>query len=179
MENKLKNVSMIGRFAYVNMCVEKYLFTKYSDRDWSIISRELWKGTNEYWDDFTDSFAGLIPDVFISYEGYDSDELKITEAEYEQLKKTYAGITEGLEDDPTDEVNYMLNKPFEMAMVYEGTVIGDGQESFDIIEATEQVLIKNNIELPDYTKVLFSSATEKNGWGNHFDGTHLSIILNK
>jgi hypothetical protein len=179
MENKFKNVSMYGRFAYVNMCVEKYLVTKYADRDWSIISRELWKGTNEYWNEFTDSFAGLIPDVFISYKDYDSDELKISKSEYEQLVKTYDGITEGLEDDASDEVNYMLNKPFEMAMVYEGTEIGDGQESFDIIEETEQVLVKNNIALPDYTKVLFSSASEKNGWGNEFDGTHLSIILNK
>lgn len=65
MENKLKDVSMVGRFAYVNMCVEKYLVTKYSDRDWSIIAQKLWAGTNEYWDDFTDSYAGLIPDVLL------------------------------------------------------------------------------------------------------------------
>lgn len=179
MENRFKNVSMVGRFAYVNMCVEKYLVSKYHDRDWSIIAQKLWAGTNEYWNDFTDSYAGLIPDVFVTYDDYDSEELKISLSEYELLKKTYDGITEGLEDDPSDEVNYMLNKPFEMAMVYEGTEIGDGKESFEIIEETEQVLVKNNIDLPDYSKVLFSSASEKNGWGNFFDGTYLSIILNK
>ena len=95
------------------------------------------------------------------------------------MKKTYEGITEGLEEAPSDEVNFMLNKPFEMAMFYEGTEIGDGRESFKIIEATEQILIKNKIDLPDFTKVLFSSFNEKNGWGNHFDGTNLSIILKK
>ena len=48
--------------------------------------------------------------------------------EFAKVKNLYFGITEGIEDDPNDEVNYMLNKPFEMAMVYEGTVIDDGKE---------------------------------------------------
>ena len=95
------------------------------------------------------------------------------------MKNLYSGITKGNEDDPEDELNYMLNKPFQMAMIYEGTVIGDGQESYAIIEETEKVLICNGIALPDYTKVFFSSATELNGWGNDFDGEFLSIILTK
>ena len=69
------------------MCLEKYLITKYPDRNWSIIFREIWKGINGYWDDFTDIFAALIPDVFVTYENYDPNELKITESEYEELKK--------------------------------------------------------------------------------------------
>ena len=73
----------------------------------------------------------------------------------------------------------MLNKPYEMAMVYEGTVIGNGQESFQIISQTEEVLKKNNIPLPDYKKVSFSSIKELNGWGMDFDGTYLSVILNE
>lgn len=178
--NKLSETSMNGRMAYTIMCVESYLTCKYPDKDWSIIAREMWKATNEYFDDFYDAFCELLPEIFLTYDSFNDDLAKsISKEEFITVKNLYNGITEGLEDDPSDEVNYMLNKPFDMAMVYEGTVIGDGQESFDIIEATEQVLIKNIIELPDYTKVLFSSASEKNGWGNHFDGTHLSIILNK
>ena len=46
----------------------------------------------------------------------------------------------GIEDDDSDELNYMINKPFEMAMVYEGTGIGDGIESVEIIQKAE---IKN------------------------------------
>ncbi len=178
--NKLSETSMKGRMAYTIMCVEAFLTTKYPERDWTIISREMWKSTNEYWDDFYDAFCELLPEIFLAYNSYNKDLAKsISEEEFSIVKKLYDGITKGIEDDSEDEVNYMLNKPYEMAMVYEGTTIGDGQESFDIIEATERVLIKNNINLPDYTKVLFSSASEKNGWGNEFDGTHLSIILNK
>ena len=64
-----------------------------------------------------------------------------------------------------------------MAMVYEGTTIGDGQESLSIIEHAEAILLSQDIELPDYTKVLFSKTSERNGWGNDFDGSYLSIIL--
>lgn len=64
---------------------------------------------------------------------YDSycDEIaeSITENEYHQLLDIYSNITEGIEEDPDDEVNFMINLPFEMAMVYEGTTIGDGAES--------------------------------------------------
>lgn len=178
--NKFSEISMNGRMAYTIMCVESYLITKYPDKDWSIIAREMWKATNEFWDDFYDAFCELLPEIFLTYDSYNDDLAKsISEEEFNTVKKLYDGITEGLADNPSDELNFMLNKPYEIAMVYEGTVIGDGKESFEIIENTEKILNSNNIPLPDYTKVLFSSASEKNGWGNFFDGTQLSIILNK
>ena len=64
-----------------------------------------------------------------------------------------------------------------LAMVYEGTVIGDGKESLDIIADVESVLSRRGISRPDYTKVRFSSGEKLNGWGNNFDGRFLSIIL--
>lgn len=74
-------------------------------------------------------------------------------------------------------MNYILNKPYEMAMDYEGTVIGDGHESLAIISAAEGVLKNNGITIPDYMKVAFSSSKELNGWGNDFDGRYLLIFL--
>lgn len=180
-KNKLSEVSMNGRMAYTIMCVEKFLATKYSNRDWSLVAREMWKSTKEYWNKFSDEFCEIIPDVFLTYDSYDESDFKnyFAQEEFNALKELYAGITEGKEDDSEDEVNFMINKPFEMAMVYEGTEIGDGQESLKIIEEAEKILGKNSIPLPDYTKVLFSGVDELNGWGNDFDGTYLSIILNK
>ncbi len=181
MNNKLSAVSMNGRMAYVIMCVEAYLINKYPDRDWSIISRKMWQATSMNWADWPDMFSSVIPDVLLQYPEYSAEEFgeTLSKSEFSVLKELYDGITDGIEDDPSDELNYMLNKPFEMAMVYEGTVIGDGQESFGIIEKAERVLTQNGIALPDYTKVLFSSANELNGWGNDFDGEFLSVILNR
>lgn len=181
MTNKLKYVSMNGRMAYVIMCVELYLVKKYPDRDWTIISKLLWKATSMNWADWTDLYSSVIPDVFLQYEQYSATDMgnSISEKEFYVLKKTYEGITNGREDDPEDELNVILNKPFDIAMIYEGTIIGDGKESFKIIDKTERILKDNRITLPDYSKVLFSSIEERNGWGNDFYGEYLSIILEK
>ena len=181
MNNKLSDVSMNGRMAYVIMCVEAYLLNKYSERDWTLICKKMWKATSMNWADWPDMFSSVIPDVIMQYDTFSDEDFggTLSEEDFFIVKNLYSGITKGHEDDPEDELNYMLNKPFQMAMIYEGTVIGDGQESYAIIEETEKVLICNGIALPDYTKVFFSSATELNGWGNDFDGEFLSIILTK
>lgn len=179
MDKRFDSVSMNGRMAYVIMCVESFLVSKYPDKNWTIVSEQMWKATSENWGDWPEEYSSIIPDVFLQYEYFDEEDLgdSITETEFVMLKKLYDGVTEGLENDPSDEVNYMLNKPYEMAMVYEGTVIGDGKESIRIIDEVENILKKNDVPLPDYTKVQFSSSNELNGWGNDFDGTSLSIIL--
>ena len=154
---------------------------QYPDRDWTVIAEKMWQATNTNWADWPDMFICYIPDVLFKYQKYDNEDYGqyLTENEFFELKKFYAGITEGIEDDPNDPLNYMLNKPFEMSMVYEGTGIGDGHESFEIIDETESILINNGVELPDYRKVLFSSFDQRRGWGDDFDGRFLSIILNK
>lgn len=179
MDKRFDSVSMNGRMAYVIMCVESFLVSKYSDKNWTIVSEQMWKATSENWGDWPEEYSSIIPDVFLQYEYFDEEDLgdSITETEFVMLKELYDGVTEGSENDPSDEVNYMLNKPYEMAMVYEGTVIGDGKESIQIIDEVENILKKNDVPLPDYTKVQFSSSNELNGWGNDFDGTSLSIIL--
>ena len=178
MNNKLNNVSMLGRMAYTIMCVEAFLKNCHGDRDWSPVATAMWKATSTNWGDWPEEYSAYIPDVLLSYDGFE-DELAETKTEgtYQKLLRLYNGITEGSEDDPTDEVNYMLNLPHEMAMIYEGTIIGDGKESFDIVNRAEKILDSHNIPYPDYHKVLFSSAAELNGWGNFFNGANLSIIL--
>ncbi|KAG4087901.1 hypothetical protein H8356DRAFT_1727174 [Neocallimastix lanati (nom. inval.)] len=179
MNNKFENVSMNGRMAYVIMCVEKYLTNVHPQKDWKSLSRVLWRATNTNWGDWTDQYSGFIPEILLKYDSYDENELGLsfTKEDYYYLRDLYSGITEGNEDDPSDELNFILNKPFEMAMVYEGTVIGNGMESFKIIDEIENVLKVHSIPLPDYRKVEFSKSSELNGWGKDFDGSFLSIII--
>lgn len=178
MSNNLSSVSMNGRMAYTIMCVEVFLKSLYYDRDWSVVSKAMWEATSTNWGDWPYKYSSYIPDVLFEYDGYSDDMAEsFSEAAYHQLLNLYKGITKGSEGDPSDEVNYMLNLPYEMAMVYEGTTIGDGEESFKIIADAEAILLKHGLPIPDYRKVLFSSIQELNGWGNDFDGTRLSIIL--
>ena len=181
MNNRFSSVSMNGRMAYIIMCVETFLVSQFPQKNWQIVARKMWNATSMNWGDWPEDYSSVIPDILLQYDKYESEEFQdsITEAEFLELKDLYSGITEGKEDDPSDEVNYMLNKPYEMAMVYEGSVIGDVKESFEIISNAESILQKHGISLPDYKKVLFSSSKELNGWGNDFDGTRFSVILNR
>lgn len=178
MTNKLSSVSMNGRMAYTIMCVESFLVNQHPDRDWSLVAKAMWESTSTNWGDWPEVFSAYIPCVMFEYNGYNEDLAEsYSEETYNQLLLLYDGITDGNEDDASDEVNYMINLPYEMAMVYEGTTIGDGTESFEIIQNAESILEKHGIPLPDYHKVLFSSVQELNGWGNDFDGSKLSVIL--
>ena len=179
MDKRFDSVSMNGRMAYIIMCVESFLVSQYPGKDWTFVSERMWKATSENWGDWPEEYSCIIPDVLLQYDNYDDEGMgeSVTENDFVMLKNLYNGITEGVEDDPSDEVNYMLNKPYEMAMVYEDTIIGDGKESIQIIEEAENILKKNGVRLPDYSRVLFSSSDELNGWGNDFDGRYLSSIL--
>ncbi|MCR5798711.1 MAG: hypothetical protein K6G69_01425 [Lachnospiraceae bacterium] len=178
MTSRFSNISMNGRMAYTILCVETFLSNRYKENDWSLISKAMWKATSTNWGEWPDFYSVFIPSVLFEYAEYD-DELaeSMSEDEYNFLINLYSGITKGLEDDPSDEVTYMLNLPFEMAMIYEGTVIGDGSESFEIIKKAEDVLKKYNIPLPDYNIFSFTSINDHNGWGYDFDGTKYSIII--
>ena len=180
MNQRFENISMNGRMAYVIMCVEAWLQATYPDRDWTIVSEAMWKATEMNWGDWSEIYAGYIPHVLLSYEEYGEDlPESFSEDIYNRLRKLYSGITAGNEDDPEDTLDYMLTKPHEMAMVYEGTGIGDGHESTEIIDDAEKVLNSNDIPLPDHQKLYFSDHGQLHGWGNNFDGRFLSVILTR
>ena len=178
-KNKFSNVSMNGRMAYIIMCCEKMLITKYPSENWKLISQKMWNATSEDWGTWTYNYNMIIPDVLLSYNLYSSEDFSdvLNEKEFYQLKCLYKNYSTP-DSNENGLFQSIINAPFEFAMIYEGTEIGDGRESLNFIVNTEQLLLSNNIVLPDYTKVSFSSFKEKNGWGNNFDGTNLSIILN-
>ena len=81
------------------------------------MSSRMWKATCANWGDWPEEYSTVIPDVLLQHDEYDSEDLGeyLREDEFVFLKSLYSGITEGIEDDPADEVNYMLNKPYKMA----------------------------------------------------------------
>ena len=49
-----ENISMNGRLAYQLMCVERYLVSKYPNKDFTKLMELLWQVTNGmYWDTFS------------------------------------------------------------------------------------------------------------------------------
>jgi len=178
MDTRFKEISMNGRMAYLIMCVEAFLVNKYPNRNWTLIAEAMWNATSNNWGDWPDYYSAFIPSVLFEYDKYNTElASSFSEEDYLNILALYDGITDGLEDDLSDEVSFMINLPYEMAMIYEGTTIGDGEDSYEIIRTAENILSKNNIPFPDYEKLTFSSFEELNGWGNDFDGRYLSIII--
>ena len=83
-----------------------------------------------------------------------------------------------LKDKP-DTVNQLLLKLYELEQVYSYTSIPEtGKEASQIVLDICSILEENEISLPDLSTVQFSSFSEKNGWGNNFEGAAISLILN-
>lgn len=168
------NISMNGRLAYQLMCVEKYLLAKYQNNDFTKVMQLLWQVTNGmYWDTFSDYVMDLEPSNLFEYDTYEEQEwLRLSEEEYNELKDDMMGLG--------SEVDDLFETLKEQTFVYAYTVVPENtKESIDIIFDTIEFLKQEKIELPDIKLVEFSTIDQRNGWGDHFDGTKLSIILNK
>ena len=174
MNNNLKYISMNGRIAYSIQCIEKYLIEKYPNKDCKRLSIEMWKATSECFDKWHDEFMEIIPEYLYEFgEKYQKDNWDYLNEEnfnywicfYNEIKKD-------------TNINKLLINLSDISMVYCYTSIPkEGKESLKIIENIENILIKNKIELPNPETFSFSKFTEKNGWGNDFDGKKYSLIL--
>lgn len=172
--NCFDNISWRGRVAYAIMCLEKYLTTKESNKDWSPLSKKLWAVTDGkmFLDEWSDRIIDLLPECFFAFKDYaSSDFTYLTEEEYNTFKILYEGLDE--------DFSQLMEHIHEMEEVYAYTVIDDnGEKCAEILEDIIKILEKKGISLPDYNLVAFSKFDEKEGRGEPFDGTKLSIVLN-
>nr|MCR4655052.1 hypothetical protein [Lachnospiraceae bacterium] len=104
-----------------------------------------------------------------SYE--ESDFECISEDEYDYFSSLLYGLS--------DDFNCLLLKLHELQQVYcYESIPGNGIDASKLVIEACAILKKNKIPVPDLEKVAFSRFDEKDGWGNDFDGTKLSLILN-
>lgn len=170
-KSRFNNISLGGRLAYMIMCFEKFVFTKYPNHDYKKLFTELWKGTSENdWATLVDMLFDIMPTYFFENDYYVKDN-------YAWLKKEdYAYYREIVSSIP--EIQTILEAFKDFLYAYEGTTIkGTGKEATEQIFVLIELLESNKIELPDPSLVDFSKFEERDGWGNTFDGTKLSIIL--
>ena len=171
MKYDFSNVSLAGRFAYAVMCAENYALTKYPNKDWKPLFTWMWKATNDYFDEWWYRFMEILPEYLYEFDNYQDAQFDyLSEQDYNYYAEFLKDIDKNMER--------LLEIPGEIAMVYSYTEIpGKGKESIDLLKESIKILENNNIELPDPKEVEFTSFNKKNGWGENFDGTHLSVIL--
>lgn len=173
--NIFSNISWRGRVAFAIMCLEQYLITKEPNKNWTPLSKKLWAITDGKMllDEWSNRVIDLLPECFFAFKDYaSSDFTYLTEEEYNTFKNLYEGLGE--------DFSQLIEKVHEMEEVYAYTVIDDnGDKCAEVLEEIIQILEKNSISLPDYNLISFSKFGENEGRGEPFDGTKLSIIMNK
>ena len=174
LNKNLVKISMTGRIAYAIQCVEKYLLAKYPNKEWAPLAKEMWAVTSEHFDKWSYHFSEIIPEYLYEFgEIYQEDKYEyLSESDFNFWIKLFNDVKSD------DNIDKLLMKINDIAMVYAYTPIpGEGKESIKLIEDVEQILVKNNIALPDQGTFNFSKFSENNGWGMDFDGSKYSIIL--
>lgn len=170
-KKKVENISMNGRMAYGILCVESYLKSRFPDDNWTALSELMWEATSSYWDKWDNKFIEVIPEYLFEKASYAESAFDcLTEAEY----NSYVELLKG----KPSTVNDLLMKLHELQEVYCYTNIpGKGDEATQIVLDICEILMREGIEIPSVSLVAFSTFSEKNGWGEQFDGRKLSFIL--
>lgn len=165
-------ISMNGRAAYAVMCAERYALAKYPDKDWNPLFTWMWKCTSDHFDEWYYRFMEILPEYLYEFDNYkDSQFDYLSEEDYKYYTEFFHDIDKNMEE--------LLVIPTKIAMVYAYEPIpGEGKESIKLVEKAVHILKSNAVEVPNPKQVAFSSFSEKNGWGESFEGTKLSVLLN-
>lgn len=166
------NISMIGRYAYILLCVEKIFTVKYPNKNFKNVFSFLWKGTEEnIWNNIAEFAQDLTNEFLFASPNYDEENfMAIKEVNFKEYYDLFS--------DMKNISNKCFTLIYDFLTVYENTgIIGFGKESIDIVFNMIDVLIENEISLPDLELVTFSKFAERNGWGNNFNGSNLSTLV--
>ena len=173
-KQQFKTISMTGRLAYAILCLETYLTRKHPEKDFTCLSNLLWLGTSSMgWDDYYELMDDLMSEFLFASETYDPE--NFSQLKEEDFKKIHA-LLRGIEKE-SDSFFSILH---DITSVYAYSEIpGCGAESIEILFKGISILEALGIPLPNIESISFASFSERNGWGKRFDGTKLSLILNK
>ena len=170
------NLSLRGRVAYAIMCFERYAVQKYPDKDMSEVAELMWKiiDDSDYIDNSAYHYLEIIPEYLFEAEDFISSQFDyLTEQEYNHFK----ALLPKPEDDT--DLDTIMHKIYEIAMEYAYTVVElDRPETAEYLQEVSNILKKNSIELPNIADIPKYEWDDTHGWGQCFNGRHLSIILN-
>lgn len=170
--DNIRLLSIRGRITYLIMCFERFVVSKYPDRNWKPVSELMWKicDNSDYIDNSAYRYMEIVPEYLFEFDNFKDAEFDyLSEDEYQKFISIIPN------DDPAIEI--IMHSIYNVAMEYAYTGIPEyAPDTIPYIEATEKVIKENSLQLPDLT--LLSQYTDvEHWWGQPFDGRYLSIIL--
>jgi len=172
MENRINNISIRGRIAYLVMCFEAYVLGKYPERNWKPVSEMMWRicDKSDYIDCSAYRFVEITPEHLYKQNVY-------SESNFKYLSEDEYNIFISIIPNNDNEINVLMHSIFDVAIEYAYCGIPKGApDTIPYIEDVENIILKSNICLPDVS--LVSKYTDPaDWWGDPFDGRYLSLIL--
>jgi len=168
--NKLKNVSIRGRVAYLICSFERLLLHYNCEKEeWRSVLEKLWTFTTvEYLDDWLYELAEYMPNSI--FEDTMEDAEYITEEEFDDLYALYSKTSQ--------EILLFLEIIFKCGNCELYTKLYDySPNTLKKIEEGIEILNANKIDLVDVKAFEKYSFDESDGWGECFDGKELSVFI--
>lgn len=166
-------ISIRGRIAYVILCFENYVKSKYPDTDMQPVLKMMWSvvDSSDYIDNSAYRYIEIVPECLFEKDHYSTDVFEeLTEDEYN-------GFTKLLNNDDSD-LNTIMMSVYDIAMEYAYTVItNNGKETYEYLDRVIGILNDNHIPLPDISKISMSRFSESDGWGHWLDPKKISGML--
>ncbi|KAA8756747.1 hypothetical protein [Paenibacillus sp. UASWS1643] len=171
---QFKYISLRGRVAYGISCFENIILTlKYDVNDWKLVLNYLWEFTStQYLDDWNEVVVELIPENLLEFQTYEEHEFeRLSKDEFLYLFKLYQYIDRS--------INTSIRDIYELGISHAYSVIeGYGENSLNSLQKIINFMNHSNFPLPDIQSFLIYSIKENRGWGDKFDGTKVSKIIN-
>lgn len=174
MDNRINEISIRGRVAYLIMCAESYIVAKYPNRDWSPVVESMWKicDKSDYIDNSAYRYLEIIPECL-----YDRESFSVSKFDY--LSETEYNTFISLIPKDDEDLNCLMHSIYDVAIEYAYCGIPKGApDTIPYIEDVEQILHDSGLALPDVS-LLSGYVDPEDWWGDPFDGRYLSIILNQ
>ena len=177
MDKRMYNISIRGRVTYLIMCFERYVTQKYPERNWVSVDDMMWKicDDSDYIDRSAHRYIEIIPEYLYEFKTFEESDFDcLSKEDYEMFKSIIP------KDD--SELNTIMDSIYAVTMEYAyGAIPKGAPDTIHYIQEVEDVMKKNNIELPDFSSIekftVKNVADEGHWWGHVFDGRYLSIIM--
>ena len=177
MDKRMYNISIRGRVTYLIMCFERYVTQKYPERNWIQVDDMMWKicDDSDYIDNSAYRYMEIVPEYLYERNTYEELEFDyLSKEDYEMFKSTIP------KDD--SDLNVIMYNIYWTTMLYAyGAIPKGAPDTIHYIQEVEDVMKKNNIELPNFSLIekftVKNVADEGHWWGHVFDGRYLSIIM--
>ena len=167
-------LSLMGRLAYILMCIEAYLVKVHPERDWRVFAKAFWLFPSMDISDWLFLYKELMPDTAFYKGKYSLDVQEYFSLDdYNNLKNQYHSI----DKIKLKKIDALLDIPFNVMSEYD-CMVSDGDPEhfkniFDTsnrnIELVQRILSEHHIELPDVHKLDFL-AIKNEALVQHFTG---------